>query len=46
MAIDEVKEIPDSKAEKLIAIGYVEAVQPPTTKPKKSTKKAVTEDGK
>lgn len=46
MAIDEVKEIPDSKAEKLITIGYVEAVQPPTTKPKKSPKKAVTEDGK
>ena len=47
MAIDEVKEIPDGKAERLIAIGYVEAVTPPPEKPaKKSTKKAVTEDGK
>lgn len=46
MAVEEVKEIPDSKAEKLIAIGYVEAVTPPPEKPaKKSTKKAVTEDG-
>ena len=46
MSIAEEKEIPDAKAQKLIEIGYVEAVQPPTTKPKKSTKKAVTEDGK
>ena len=47
MAIDEVKEIPDGKAERLIAIGYVEAVTPPPEKPaKKSTKKAVMEDGK
>ena len=40
MAIDEVKEIPDGKAERLIAIGYVEAVTPPPEKPaKKSTQK-------
>lgn len=47
MAIGEEKELSDEKAEKLIDIGYVEAVTPPPEKPaKKSTKKAVTEDGK
>ena len=46
MAVEEVKEIPDEKAEKLIEIGYVEAVTPSPEKPKKFTKKAVTEDGK
>ena len=45
MAIGEEKEIPDEKAERLINIGYVEAVTPPPEKPKKSTKKAVTGDG-
>lgn len=46
MAIGEEKEIPNEKAERLIAIGYVEAVTPSPEKPKKSTKKAVMEDGK
>lgn len=46
MSIAEEKEIPDEKAERLINIGYVEAVTPSPEKPKKSTKKAVTEDGK
>lgn len=45
MAIDEVKEIPDGKAERLIAIGYVEEVTETSSKTKKSTKKAVMEDG-
>lgn len=46
MAIGEEKEIPNEKAERLIAIGYVEAVTPSPEKPaKKSTKKAMTEDG-
>lgn len=41
MAIGEEKEISDSKAEKLIAIGYVEPVNP-APKTSKKQRKAVT----
>lgn len=41
MAIGEEKEISDSKAEKLIAIGYVEPVNP-APKSSRKTRKAVT----
>lgn len=46
MSIGEEKEVSNEKAERLINIGYVEAVTPSPEKPaKKSTKRAVMEDG-